>query len=296
MDAELERIRNLFETLSQHKRICVGSPMSDTISGWPDFVSSAYGFQNFVSTVYVTWREEWKRDVLFLMQIQNCPAAARFDSLIYTLRTSHQHADNGKARVDSEQWGISACSGHLPTTADDWAKCARILLQDLGDGIRDLCAAAASVSRNPDHRRRWLAKSAESAEAVISIVAADLDLRFGEKQLRYHVRQVERRWAGYHIGPADDPNKLLVSLVEEELVSTVRRLPCSYSEVLEAINAVGSRDAPPALRLAHAVAETSNVRGPDFLSLFLRVWTTVRNVAPSAHENQGNSAGQNPVA
>ena len=112
--------------------------------------------------------------------------------------------------------------------------------------------------------------------AIVGLVAADLGLQHNDRTFDYHKRQVDGRWRKKIVKPGQDPRSVLMSLVEQQLISRVGNLPCSYQDVLEELNVVGSSSAVPALQLAHAIATISRTQGEDFMKLIVTTWTALQ--------------------
>jgi len=146
----------------------------------------------------------------------------------------------------------------------------------LSSAVDELADVAAWVTRDTRARTDWQRRAAESVHAIVGLVAADLGLRFTDRDFDYHKRQVDGRWRNQFVRPGQDPRSVLMSLVEQQLISRVDVLPCNYQEVLEELNVVGSASAVPALQLAHAIATISRTRGEDFVKLVVTTWTSLQ--------------------
>lgn len=126
----------------------------------------------------------------------------------------------------------------------------------------------------------WHRRAAESVAAIVGLVAADLGLQYNDQTFHYHKRQVDGRWRNKIVRPGQTPRFVLMSLVEQQLISRVGDLPCSYQDVLEELNVVGSSSAVPGLQLAHAIATISRTQDEDFMKLVVTTWTALQPPPP----------------
>ena len=275
MHSEITDFRKLCSTLSQHRRISVGEPLDMSfLASWPADVQTSADFAGLVSAAYQMWRETWNLDIGFLLGQRRESAARDFDLLIYHLRTAQQHADNTDAFARFTEWTTNACAGRAPATADDWLSCGTALMIKLNEGILVLSQTAAR--RDKSFRSAWHAKVSETSEAAITRVVADLGLRLREGQRQYHTRKVVGRWKKYRLKPGENAAEVLASFAEEELLSLVEPLPCSYQDVLAELGVLGSPEAVSALHLAHAVAEITGTSGDAYLKRLREAWTLLR--------------------
>ncbi len=281
MTGEIAQFEASYRRLSQHKLLSTGQILEPpNWTAWPQGVNSDETFRKLVSEVYKLWREQWGVDVGYLLKTR-CPAtcAHSFDRLLNQLRTAHQHATNDTA-IQALGWLRQVCDGRAPATPQDWTKCGNELTSLLSSAVDELADRAAEVTRNKSARMDWHRRAAESVYATVGMVAADLGLQFSDRDFNYHKRQVDGRWRNKFVGPGQDPHSVLMSLVEQQLTSRVGDLPCSYQEVLDELNVVGSSSAVPALQLAHAIATISRTRGEDFMKLVVTTWTALQPPPP----------------
>jgi hypothetical protein len=275
MHDEITEFGELCSTLARHRRISVGEPLDTSfLASWPTDVHSSADFAGLVSAAYQMWRENWNLDIGFLLGRRRNSAARDFDRLIYQLRTSQQHADNGEALARFTLWTREACAGRDPATADDWLSCGTALMNALNAGARELCQTAARGDQS--FRSAWQAKVSETPEAAVTRVADDLGLWLSQGQRQYHARQVAGRWKNYRLRSGEDAMDVLTSFAEESLISRVEPLPCSYQDVLAELGMLGSRDAVSALHLAHAVAEIAGASGDAYLKRLKEAWAFLR--------------------
>jgi len=278
MQAEIAQFEANQLRLSEHKRLSTGQTLepSDRMA-WPEAVDSDETFRKLVSEAYKLWREQWGEDVGFLLNRGRPATRARsFDQLLNQLRTAHQHATDDTAIQALKQWLRQVCGGHAPATPQDWTKCGNELMSLLSGAVDELADVAAWVKRNTSARMDWHRRAAESVRAIVGLVAADLGLQHNDRTFDYHKRQVDGRWRKKIVKPGQDPRSVLMSLVEQQLISRVGNLPCSYQDVLEELNVVGSSSAVPALQLAHAIATISRTQGEDFMKLIVTTWTALQ--------------------
>lgn len=279
MDSELEEFERRCQTLSRHKKLCTGEPLLvPARSQWAGTVQSEAGFSALVSGAYKLWRESWKLDVGFLLNAKGDSTAAReFGQLIYQLRTAEQHTDNAEATTRRAEWTKNASGGHFPVSQEDWAACGRALMVAFNAAVASLTALAAASRLQPAFQQAWQAKFSESVQAVVTQVAADLNLHLSPPSRQHHERQVERRWSRYRLRSGETAAQIMASFAECSLVSDVGRLPCDYLDILDELQVLGTRDAVAALRLAHSVAEISLTTGDTYVKLVTSTWTTLRS-------------------
>lgn len=279
MDSELDEFENRCRVLSQHKRLCTGEPLLvPSRSQWPATVQDEASFSLLVSGTYKLWRETWKLDIGFLVRAKGDSTAARqFDQLIYQLRTADQHTDNATATTCRAEWTSNSCGGHSPASQKDWAACGRALMLALNVAVTCLTTLAATNRNEPVFRQAWRAKYAESAQAVVTKVAADLNLNLPAATLQYHERQVERRWSRYRLRSGETAAQVMAAFAECSLVANLGRLPCDHLDILDELQVLGTKDAVAALRLAHSVAEISLAKGDAYVKLVTSTWATLRS-------------------
>jgi hypothetical protein len=282
MKAEIAQFKANHLRLSQHKRLSTGQALEPPKwTAWPQDVNSDETFRKLVSEAYKLWREQWGADVGFLLKTgRSATRADSFGRLVNQLRTAHQHATDDTAIQALEQWLRHVCGSHAPATPQDWTKCGSELMNLLTSAVDELADVAAWVTRNPSASTNWHQRAGESVHATVVLVADDLGLRFTDRGIGYHKRQVDSRWRNKHIRPGQDPSSVLMSLVEQQLISRVDDLPCSYQEVLEELNLFGSPSALSALQLAHAIATISRTQGEDFIKLVVTTWTALQPPPP----------------
>ncbi|MFF0047820.1 hypothetical protein [Streptomyces sp. NPDC005498] len=278
MLVELEEFKRSCRTLSEHRRICTGEPIFIPVAeSWPSSVRSDAEFGALVSAAYKLWRESWKLDVGFLLGQRGADGPARYlDRLIYQLRTAQQHTDNDEARTRWGEWTRDACGGHPPVTDDDWAACGRELMAAVNAAIDCLCKLAGSGRRMESFRQEWRAKGEESTVGVVTRVASDLGMHLRGGQRAHHERQVERHWSRHRLRSGETAADVLAAFAECSLLSEMEALPCSYQWILDELRVLGTADAIPALRLAHAVAEISRTTGETYVKLVESTWVTLR--------------------
>jgi len=278
VDAELDEFEKHCRALSQHKMTCTGEPLSSPPrSEWPGLVTTRGDFHTLVSSVYKLWRESWKLDVGFLRTATGDSRVARdFDQMIYQLRTAMQHTDNPDAMAYMTEWTNDLCGGHNPTSKEDWSACGRALIAALSEAVVSLTAIAVANRSQESFRHAWWAKYSESIQAVVTRVAADLNLNLTVTAKQHHERQVEKRWSRHRLRAGETASQVMASFAEASLVAEVRRLPGDYTEILDELRVLGTNDAVAALRLAHSVAEISGTTGETYVKLVTSVWTTLR--------------------
>lgn len=279
MRDEFQVLERSYDQLSAQKRICTGTPFPPLeLPKWPQEISSEALFRDLVSRCYILWRESWKQDIWFLLGLgRSNDAAKSFDQLIYALRTSHQHTGNERASRAANEWFETACGGSHPAAADDWQSCGHALIRTMVEAITDLSSSAAWARKHQRLRQAWREKGVESIESTVASVAADLGLRLQDGTLAHHVRQVERRWSRYRLRAGEEPDQALAALAEADLVSRLSPLRCSYLDVLDELNVLGSRDAVPALLLAHGVAGVSGLSGEALVRAVATIWAAFRS-------------------
>lgn len=287
MDGEVQEFERLCQVLSEERRICTGNPLDLThIDSWPRPMRTEAEFVALVTAAYKLWRETWKLDVGFLFSQRRTDGAARdFDALIYQLRTAQQHADNSEATTRWQRWTRDAAGGQAPTTDIEWRACGRALMAALNTAIDCLHKIAADGRCHASFRHAWQAKVAESVEAVVTRVAADLGMELNPGQRGHHVRDVERRWGRYRLRHNETATDALASFAERSLVSGMEPLPCDYQRILEELHVLGSGDAVAVLHLAHAIAEISNTTGETYVKLVESTWAALR--PSTTHKTSG---------
>ena len=277
MHAECEEFRTRCTTLAQHRKISVGMALDlSLLAAWPDNVQDDAGFKGLVSTAYKLWWETWKLDVRFLIGYTPQGGARDFDLLINLLRTSYQHAGADKQDKQAEDWVKTVCGGRDPVTSDDWMACGTALMKAFNTAIDMLCQAIVQ-NRTTGFRTAWQTKVAVSEEAVVVRVAADLGMRLNDGLRGFHVSQVKRRWAGYTLRRGETADDTLAAFAEQSLISRTEKLPCSYLDVLSELKVLGTPEAVPALRLAHAVAELTRAVGESYMKRLNEVWALLRD-------------------
>ncbi|WP_086564540.1 hypothetical protein [Streptomyces africanus] len=278
MPSDVEHFRRLCRTLAQHRRICTGeSLLIPDERAWPESVRSEAEFDLLVSAAYKLWRETWKLDIGFLLAQRGADRPARnFDRLIYELRTASQHTDNDDAEARRDAWTSDACGGHPPTTGDDWVLCGQALMAAINVAVDCLGRLASAGRHSSEFRQAWQAKVSESVPSIVERVASDLGMYLSQNNQAYHVRQVERLWNRYRLRRGETPAIVIAGLAECSLVGQVDRLPCSYEAILDELCVLGTADAAPALRLAHAVAEIAGTKGDAYLKQVKSIWASLR--------------------
>lgn len=277
MHAECVEFRIRCTTLARHRQISIGMTLDlSFLTSWPDSVQDEADFKELVSTAYKLWWETWKLDIRFLIGYKTQSGARDFDYLINQLRTSHQHTGVNKQDEQAERWAKSVCGGRDPATSADWMACGIALMKAFNTAIDVLCQTI-TQNRSNAFRTAWQAKVAVSEEAVVVRVATDLGMILNDGLRGFHVNQVNRRWAGYKLPKGEVAGDILAAFAEESLISRTGRLPCSYLDVLSALKVLGTPDAVPALRLAHAVAELTRVVGESYMERLNDVWALLRD-------------------
>ncbi|MEV4049674.1 hypothetical protein AB0J55_00670 [Amycolatopsis sp. NPDC049688] len=283
MRDEITRFEAEQERLSLHKLLCTGEPLSalprEVLS---EAVHSLAAFKALVSQLYVLWKEEWGRDVGFLMGIarQATPRAQSFGQTLTRIRTAHQHSPAKQDVLALASWYSSACGTQSPSGPDEWTTCAKELIVELTDAVSELADAAMTVQQRDRDRRAWQERVAESVRSAVVRVATDLGLRLSESQIDYHKRQVDGRWRNWQVPSGRDARSELDSLVERSLMAQSPRLPCDHLEVLRELEVIGSPSAFAGIQLAHAVATVSRTRGAAFLKLVVATWSSVQPTGP----------------
>lgn len=283
MGDEKETLEANWRRLSQFKRLSTSQDFDEpdwAIIGAP--VHSDQDFRRLVSELYMVWRERWGSDVTFLTSKGRSVTRVRsFGILVNTFRTAHQHSTNTAAVGDLEKWLRNACKGDLPIHSSDWETCRRELAALFNVALADLADAAALVYRSPALRADWNSRAAQSVDAILDLVIADLGLSFRERDHQYHRRQIEGRWRTRSPRPGEDQRLALTAMVEQQLIARVEDLPCEYLEVLDKLEVIGSPAAVPALQLAHAISTISRRRGSDFLECVAATWNALQPGASS---------------
>ncbi|RPK83254.1 hypothetical protein EES45_07110 [Streptomyces sp. ADI97-07] len=277
MRAECEEFRIRCTTLARHRQISIGMALDlSFLASWPDSVQDESDFKELVSTAYKLWWETWKLDVRFLVDYRAKSGARDFNQLINQLRTSYQHTGVDKQDEQADRWVKAVCGGRYPATPADWMACGIALMKAFNTAIDVLCRTI-TQNQNNEFRAAWQTKVAVSEEAVVVMVAADLGMRLNDGLRGFHVSQVKRRWAGYKLRKGEVASDILARFAEESLISRTGRLPCNYLDVLSALKVLGTPDAVPALRLAHAVAEITRMVGESYMKRLHDVWTLLRD-------------------
>lgn len=281
---EIEQLQATIDDLSLNKRICTGQPF-DTLdtTNLPRVVDSEEGFRALVSEFYKLWHEKWRIDVGFLLTSGKSAAgqAKHFGWVLKQIRTAHQHStDRGAVRALMD-WQYQTCGKYVLSAPEEWAKCASELIVQLRGAVSDLTTIADGLRHHESDRLAWQTRVNESVGSAVIRVATDLGLRLTPRNIDYHKRQVEGRWQMHKVPAGTDARLALDSLVERQLLSLADELPCSYLDILQELNVVGSRRALAAIQLAHAVAAISRTRGEAFLKLVATTWSTLQPLKPS---------------
>ncbi|MFJ8432068.1 hypothetical protein ACIQ9P_12315 [Kitasatospora sp. NPDC094019] len=245
------------------------------LGAWPDNVQDEAGFKELVSMAYKLWWETWKLDVRFLISYRPQGGARDFNDLINLLRTSYQHVGADKQDKQAKRWVKTVCGGRDPATSDDWMACGSALMKTFNTAIDILCQII-TQNRNNEFRVAWQTKVAVSEEAVVVRVAADLGMQLNDGLRGIHVSQVKRRWAGYRLRKGEVADDILAAFAEESLISRTGKLPRSYYDVLSELKVLGTPEAVPTLRLAHAVAELTRAVGESYMKRLNEVWALLR--------------------
>ncbi|MFD5739803.1 hypothetical protein ACFXJM_15175 [Streptomyces massasporeus] len=244
---------------------------------WLDTVRTEAEFDVLVSAAYKLWRESWKLDIGFLLAQRGADRPARqFDELVYHLRTASQHTDNEHSVACRAAWLSGACDGPAPAIAEDWHRCARALMSEISAAVACLVNLASVGRNNSTFRQAWQAKVSESVPSIVAQVANDLGLYMNERSRAYHGREVSRQWSRYRLKRGETASVVIASLAERSLVGKLGALPCEYELVLDELRILGTADAAPALRLAHAIAEISGTEGETYLKQVKATWASLR--------------------
>lgn len=273
MKSELSEVLSQVQKFAKIKELATGLPLQNpTINEWPNVSASEVDFQSIVSLVYKCWREMWSSEITFLTSRLGATAEmSSFGSLLYDLRTAYQHSDNSACVRRAQTWLAAKC-GQKPSTADDWNKTAAALLSDLGIALAAVNSRALRIYRDESSRAAWAALDGLSAERIVLIVAADLGLNYSPGTMQFHIREVQKKIDRIRSSTGLDMEKRAESLAEAHLTARFSPLPVHYRELLNDLDLTGKPAAETCLRLAHAVAEITTLKGDGFSRLFRRVW------------------------
>lgn len=283
MDSDYELLEAACYKLSELRRTCMGEPLPLLPRDqWPTRVENAEQFKALVSQVYMQWYESWLLDVNFLAATgrEEGRVLRDFTSVIRVLRTADQHSGTTEAVDEQRRTWLTSKSGQAaPATPQDWSVCGSALMAELTSAVEAMTKLASVGRVNRRFRETWRAKCAPSIQSAVSRVAADLGLNLPQKSREYHERNVKSKWSRVKLQPTDDHIAILDSHVERSLLSDLSPLPCKYIAILEKLDIVGTANAGPALRLAHAVADVSPKRGEEFVELVASVWDSIKHDA-----------------
>lgn len=279
-----ERIEILSEVqrFSRLKLLATGLPLEVPLADqWPVDVGTDAEFRTAVSFIYKCWYEMWKSEIGFLSNRFGANNEIfSFRNLINDLRTSHQHSDNSECVERSKNWLLLTC-GHPPSSVEDWGKCGSALLAKMTIALRVVNRRAQAAYRDEAVRSSWSAVDGLSAQRIVVLVATDLGLSYRPGALQHHIREVQKKFDRIHFSSANDLEKQAEGVAEAYLVAQLTPLPVHYRELLKDLGLTGKPNASVCLRLAHAVAEISALKGDGFTTLFRRVWHVLQSTAGS---------------
>ncbi|MBD1591600.1 hypothetical protein HC744_06055 [Arthrobacter sp. S1_S22] len=273
MKSELSSVLSQVDKFAKVKELATGLPLqSPDLGEWGDVSASEVDFKSIVSTVYICWRELWRSEITFLTsRLGSSVEITSFSSLIYDLRTSYYHSDNSECIGRAQAWMDAKCEGQ-PSSPHDWNLVAVALLSELVAVLGVVNSKALSAYRDERLRNEWATLDGLSADRIVLIVASDLGLNFNQGTMQFHVREVQKKIDKIRPGRGIDITRRAESLAEAHLTARFRPLPIHYRDLLEDLNLTGKPAAESCLRLAHAVAEITSLKGEDFLKLFRRMW------------------------
>lgn len=219
-------------------------------------------FDAFVSSSYVALRETLADDASFL---SSADVLGRHEATlsVFLLRTARQHDDNQGAVRFYEQW--------VGTEPIDWDDAVGRLVQQVEDYLRKLVEAAQVVRRSPALHARWVASDSVSTPSIFDAVCRDLNLSFAHGARKAKVRAIEARYR--RDGLARGKKRMIADLCVQEALSESGILPVAYSDLLDEMGLIRSRDAAAAVALAYATARAlPRLKGEDFKRKVSEMW------------------------
>lgn len=222
----------------------------------------ADGFDAFVSSSYVALRETLAEDASFLASVGVLRDHEAKRS-VYLLRTARQHDDNQTAATFYNRW-----LGNEPI---DWDDAVERLVKQVEDYLRSLVRAAQAVRQSDTLRQQWVEAASVSVASVFASVSQDLGLDFSAGARQAKVRAIEARYRRER--PSGPKRRIIADLCVQEALSESGVLPVDYSELLDALGLIRSRDASTLLALAYATAHAlPGLNGEDFIRKTSEMW------------------------
>lgn len=183
--------------------------------------------------------------------------------LVYMLRTARQHDDNERA--------VSFYNNWLGNEPIDWDDAAERLAEQVEDCLRSLTRAAHAVRQSPALHQRWVDSASVSVSSVFASVCQDLRLSFSYGTKQAKVRAIEGRYRRER--PTGPKRRIIADLCVQEALSESGSLPVDYSELLDELELLGSRDASAVLALAYAAARAlPGLNGEEFRRKTSEMW------------------------
>lgn len=254
----------LKESISQYEYVRVlvlGNEVGVGIAQ-PRSGAGADGFDAFVSSAYVAVRETLAEDASFLASVGAMGTHEATRSL-HLLRTARQHDDNQGAVNFYNNW-----VGNEPV---DWDDAAERLVDQVDDYLRTLTRAAQAVRQSSSLAQQWKDADSVSVPTVFASVCRDLSLSFPFAARQAKVRAIESRYRRER--PAGAKRQIIADLCVQEALAESGVLPVDYSELLDELGLLGSREAPAVLALAYATARAlPGTFGDDFKRKTSEMW------------------------
>lgn len=219
-------------------------------------------FDAFVTSAYLAVRETLAEDASFLTSV-GALGEHQATRSVYLLRTAAQHEDNPHAVRFRRDW-----VGQEPIAWDDAID---RLVGQLDDYVLALVAAANSVRNDPLLTQKWKESSSVSVPTIFASVCRDLGLHFARGATEAKVRAIEGRYRREK--PAGPKEKVVADFCVQEALSESGVLPVDYTELLDELGVLGSRDAPAALALAYATGRAHpRLSGDGFKRKTSEMW------------------------
>ncbi|WP_231441523.1 hypothetical protein [Brevibacterium zhoupengii] len=246
----------------QLRSLLLGSEVGLNIE-LPRSNSGADGFDSFVSSSYVALRETLAEDASFLSAIGVFGKRQDATRSVYMLRTARQHKDNKSALIFYSNW-----LGEEPI---DWDDAVERLVNQVEGYMNSLIRAAQKVRRDPDLSQQWVEATSVSVPSVFAAVCRDLNLSFSTGARQAKVRAIEARYRREHLkGPK---RRVIADLCVQEVLSEAAILPADYTELLDELGLLRSRNASAVLALAYATARAlPELEGDNFKRKTSEMW------------------------
>lgn len=222
----------------------------------------SHGFDAFVSSSHVALRETLAEDASFLAGV-GVLRNHEVKRTVYLLRTARQHDDNQEAVTFYNTW-----LGNEPI---DWSDAVERLVKQVEDYLRLLVRAAQAVRQSDALHQQWVKAASVSVASVFASVSQDLGLNFSPGARQAKVRAIEARYRRER--PSGPKQRIIADFCVQEALSESKILPVDYSELLDALGLIRSRDASTLLSLAYATAHAlPGLNGEDFIRKTSEMW------------------------